>query len=449
MTALLLILAVLVLVLLNGFFVAAEFGLVRARREKLDALVDEGGRPARGARLALYQLDNIAEYLSACQLGITLTSIGIGFLGEVALASILDDALGSFLSHAVAAPLSFVVAYVLATSAHITLGEQVPKIYAITHPEAISIRVARPLQWFRVALKPAISALNAASNGMLRVVGVRAESSEFEEVTRAEDLKMLIAQGVTGGTLDPGEAGMLRGVFHLHEQEARQVMTPIPAVVTVDLSEDVETALRRCISSGHTRLVVTEDDNRDRVRGIVHSNSLARALMAEGPNASIDPLVREAVIVPETKPLDDLLADLQRQRSSMAVVVDEYGRVVGIVTVEDIIEEVVGEIDDETDPAGGHIRRLANGDWFVRGHVAVTDLLDYGVELPVDTDAYNSVGGFVFAELGRLPKRGDTITADGYSIRVESVRENRIEAVRIRERRAQSGAVSGGEQRNA
>ena len=234
---------------------------------------------------------------------------------------------------------------------------------------------------------------------------------------------------------------MLSGVFHLHEQEARQVMTPIPAVVTVDLSEDVETALRRCISSGHTRLVVTEDDNRDRVRGIVHSNSLAQSLMAEGPQASLEPLVREAVIVPETKPLDDLLADLQRQRSSMAVVVDEYGRVVGIVTVEDIIEEVVGEIDDETDPAGGEIRRLANGDWFVRGHVAVTDLLDYGVELPVDTDAYNSVGGFVFAELGRLPKRGDTITADGYSIRVESVRENRIEAVRIRERRAQQGAV--------
>ena len=181
---------------------------------------------------------------------------------------------------------------------------------------------------------------------------------------------------------------------------------------------------------------MTEDENQDRVRGIVHSNSLARQLMAEGPAASIEPLVRDALIVPETKPLDDLLADLQRQRSSMAVVIDEYGRVAGIVTVEDIIEEVVGEIADETDPAGGEVRRLANGDWFVRGHVAVTDLLDYGLELPVDTDAYNSVGGFVFAELGRLPKRGDTITANGYSIRVESVRENRIEAVRIRERRA-------------
>jgi CBS domain containing-hemolysin-like protein len=172
------------------------------------------------------------------------------------------------------------------------------------------------------------------------------------------------------------------------------------------------------------------------VRGLVHVSTLAGQLMREGPKAPVEPIIHDAPIVPETKPLDDLLADLQRQRSSMAIVVDEYGRVVGVVTVEDIIEEVVGEIADETDPAAGEIRRLANGDWFVRGHVAVTDLIDYGLELPVDSDAYNSVGGFVFAELGRLPRRGDTVSADGFSIRVESVRENRIEAVRIRERRS-------------
>jgi CBS domain containing-hemolysin-like protein len=202
----------------------------------------------------------------------------------------------------------------------------------------------------------------------------------------------------------------------------------------VDVSKDVQTALQRGIASGHTRLVVTEDENRDRVRGLVHASALAELLLREGPHASIKPIVHDAPIVPETKPLDDLLAELQRQHTSMAVVVDEYGRVVGVVTVEDIVEEVVGEIADETDPASGEIRRLAGGDWFVRGHVAVTDLADYGLHLPVDSDAYNSVGGFVFAELGRLPQRGDTVTADGFSIRVESVRDNRIEAVRIRAR---------------
>ena len=180
---------------------------------------------------------------------------------------------------------------------------------------------------------------------------------------------------------------------------------------------------------------MTENENRDQVRGLVHSNALARSLLNEGPHASIEPLVHDAPIVPETKPLDDLLADLQRQRTSMAVVVEEYGRVAGIVTVEDIIEEVVGEITDETDPAAGELRRLANGDWLVRGHVAVTDLVDYGVDLPADTDAYNSLGGLVFAELGRLPRRGDTVTAGDFSLRVESVRDNRIETVRIRERR--------------
>ncbi|MGP0100988.1 MAG: hemolysin family protein [Solirubrobacteraceae bacterium] len=228
---------------------------------------------------------------------------------------------------------------------------------------------------------------------------------------------------------------MLTGVFHLHEQEARQVMTPIPAVVTVDVSQDVETALSLGVSSGHTRLLVTEEEDRDRVRGLVHVSELVRLQMQEGPHAPLEPVVHDALIVPETKPLDDLLADLQRQRTSMAVVVDEYGRVVGVVTVEDIIEEIVGEIADETDPAAGEIRRLADGDWFVRGHVAVTDLADYGLHLPVDSDAYNSIGGLVFAELGRLPKRGDTVAANGFSIRVESVRDNRIEAVRIRERR--------------
>ncbi|HEX8067493.1 MAG TPA: hemolysin family protein [Thermoleophilaceae bacterium] len=444
---LLALIALLVLVATNGFFVAAEFALVRARREKLEALAEER---ARGAALALRQIDEIDQYLSACQLGITMASIGIGFLGEPALATLFEDPLGSVISHGVAVPIAFALAFTIATSLHITVGEQVPKIYAITHADGTVRRVARPLQWFRTGLRPLIWGLNSASNSLLRVVGVDAKT-EFEEETRSDDLKMLIARGVTGGTLDPGEAGMLRGVFHLHEQEARQVMTPIPAVVTVDVSEDVQAGLRRCVDSGHTRLVVTEDENTDRVRGIVHNNSLARLLMVNGPEASIEPAVKDALIVPETKPLDDLLADLQRERTSMAVVVDEYGRTVGIVTVEDIIEEIVGEIADETDPLGGAIRRLANGDWYVRGHVPIADLADYGIELPAESDAFNSLGGLVFSELGRLPKRGDIARANGYSLRVESVRENRVEAVRIRDhepdrrrarrRRAEEGAV--------
>jgi magnesium and cobalt exporter, CNNM family len=425
----LLIVAVLALIALNAFFVAAEFSLVRVRSDRLDALAEEG---VRGAALARRVVDEIDEYLSACQLGITMASIAIGFLGEVALARKLEPIFGNVGGHGLAVALSVAIAYLLVTSFHITSGEQVPKIYAIRHPEGIARRIARPLVVFHAIFKPFILLLNAASNAMLRVLGVNAEEG-FEEATRSEDLKMLIARGVSGGTLDPGEAVMLSGVFHLHEQQARNVMTPIVAVVTVDISENVQTALRRCVDSGHTRLLVTEDNNTDHVRGTVHNNSLVRLMMNRGNEAPIETAVKDAVIVPETKPLDDLLADMQRERVSMAVVIDEYGRTEGIVTVEDIIEEVVGEIADETDPTGGAVRRLANGDWYVRGHVPLNDLQDYGVNLPVDTDAYNSVGGLVFDELGRLPKRGDMVRVDGYSLRVESVRENRIEAVRIRD----------------
>jgi CBS domain containing-hemolysin-like protein len=438
MTELLLLFGVAVLVAANGFFVAAEFALVRTRESRVEQMRDEG---RRGATLVLQQIDRIDEYLSACQLGITMASLGIGFLGEPAIASLLEKLFGDAVSHNLSLAISITIAYLITTALHITVGEQVPKIYAIVHSERTALRVARPLHWFRVAFSPLIWALNTGSNALLRLVGVDPKA-EFEEISSSEDLKLIIARSSRGGKLDPGEAGMLSGVFHLHEQEARQVMTPIPAVVTVDVADTVEIALRRAVDSGHTRLVVTEDGNTDRIKGVVHVNSLARRLMTDGPDAPIADSVKDALIVPETKPLDDLLADLQRERASMAVVVDEYGRTAGIVSVEDIIEEVVGEITDETDPAVAGIRRLANGDWWVRGHVPITDLADYGLELPVDSEAYNSVGGFVFGELGRLPKRGDMVRVNGYSLRVESVRENRVEAVRIRDHEGEEERAS-------
>jgi CBS domain containing-hemolysin-like protein len=422
-----------VLVLVNAFFVMAEYALVRSRRERLEALAEEG---KRGARLALQQMDDIGDYISACQIGITMASIAIGALGEPAIEKLLRKPLGGPLSHGLAVAIAVVVSYLLITSAQSTVGEIVPKLYVIQHAEGVARRIARPLRFFRMAFAPFIFVLNAASRAMLRALGTDPDA-EVEGGT-SDDIKRIIHQSQTGGQLEANEAEMLTGVFHLHEQEARQVMTPIPAVVTVDLVQTVNDALRLCVSTGHSRLVVTEDENQDRVKGIVHVNQLVKLLMREGGEVHFAGLVRAAPIVPETKPLDDLLADLQRERTELAIVIDEYGRTAGIVTIEDIIEEVVGEISDETDPAGGAVRRLANGDWFVRGHVAVTDLEDYGLDLPVDTDAYNSVGGFVFAELGRLPKRGDQIAANGYSIRVESVRENRIEAVRIRRRTAPS-----------
>ncbi len=437
MTALFIILTGL-LVLVNSFFTIAEYSLVRSRKTRLQLMAEEG---TRGARMALRLMDDIGDYIAACQVGITMASIGIGALGEPALAHLFEHVFGGAVGHGAAVVASVVIAYLLITVTQSIVGEIAPKLYTIQHAEDLARRIARPLHAARVLFSPFIVVLNAASSALVRATGT--DPGAEPEGGRPEDIKRIIADSSRGGSLDIGEANMLTGVFHLHEQEARQVMTPIPAVVTVDLSETVQDSLRRCVDTGHSRLVVTEDFNQDRVKGIVHVNQLVKLTMSEGYEAHFDKLVRPAPIVPETKPLDDLLADLQRERTELAIVIDEYGRTAGIVTTEDIIEEIVGEIMDETDPAAGAVRRLASGDWFVRGHVAITDLEDYGLHLPVDTDAYNSVGGFVFAELGRLPKRGDQITADGYSIRVESVRENRIEAVRIRQRHQRSEPVAG------
>jgi CBS domain containing-hemolysin-like protein len=423
--SILLLVLLLLLIAINGFFVAAEFALVRSRRGKIEQLAEEG---ESGAEAVVGQLERIDESLSACQVGVTMASIGIGFLGEPSLAKLLEPVFGG-LSSGAAAAISLAIAFILVTAVHISVGEQVPKMLAIANAERTARRVSRPLDWFRAFTAPVTKALSGLSNGIVRLFGVNPK--DLEERVTSEDLKQIIDRSRIGGTLDPGEAGMLGGVFHLHEQEAREVMTPIPAVVTIDASETVEQALRRCVTSGHTRLVVIEDDNPDKVRGLVHNNSLVRLYMSDGAEASIEPVIRDALIAPETRPLDDLLHDLQVQRTSMAVVVDEYGRTVGIVTVEDILEEVVGEIEDETDPRAAALRQLSNGDWFVRGHVSLGDLSDVGIHLPVDSDSYNSIGGFVFAELGRLPKRGDAISVDGLTIRVESVRENRIVAVRI------------------
>ena len=264
-----------VLVAINAFFVIAEYALVRSRRARLEIMREQR---MKGAGLALEQLGNINEYISAVQIGVTLTSIGIGALGEPALASVLKGTLGNTLGHGVAVAIAVAVAFLIISSVQLVAGEMVPKFYAIDRAESVARRVARPLRAFTLLVHPFVVLLTAVAGRILRLLGV---DTSFERSGGSSDeLKRLIAESHAGGHIDPGEAGMLTGVFHLHEQEARQVMTPIPAVVTIDVSQDVETALRLCVSSGHTRLLVTEEEDRDRVRGIVHVSALARQLLS-------------------------------------------------------------------------------------------------------------------------------------------------------------------------
>lgn len=422
-----------VLVLLNGCFVAAEFALVRSRRTRVEAL--QRTKPhARAFKTLLHQLDNLSEYLSSCQFGITLASLGIGFIGEPTLAGAAEPLIGNVFAHGIATVLAVTFAYLAVTVAHVTAGEQVPKMMAIVHPEKIALYLAFPLHIFTIMMGPGIRVLNWLSLAVLRLLKIR--DIHLQEDTNSEDVRALIAQAKAGGKLDSGEAGMLSGVFHLHEQQARQIMTPAPALVMIDVNQSVEAALRAAVEAGHSRLVVIEDGDRDKVKGSVHVSALAAKLLQHGSDAQIHSLVRDVPIVPETKSLDDVLTDLQRLRSSLAVVVDEYGRVVGLVTVEDIVEEVVGEIHDETDTTAKDIRVLANSDLLVRGHTPIADLAEYGVELPEDSDAYTSVGGLVFHTLGRLANQGDVVHITGTALRVESIEGNRIQTVRIRRGRS-------------
>jgi len=416
------IVAALLLVLLNGFFVAAEFSLARARMTRLDQLAEQG----RGsAVLAREQVRHIDRYLAACQLGITLASLGLGWLGEPAFAHIIEPALESIgLGESSATLTAVIIAFAIITVLHVVVGELAPKTVAIQRAEPTALSIARPLEWFRWVFSPFIFLLNGAGNALVRALGVE-PASERELASTPEDLQILIAQSEEGGAIEPEEADMLEGVFGLQESLTRDIMTPRPEVTTLVADQPVLSALTQALGTRHSRFPVL---NGDGVLGIVHLSQLARGLLESGEDTPVRGLVGPALFVPETQPVDDLLRQLQARRASVAVVLDEYGDFAGVVTVEDVIEEIVGEIDDERDRAAA-VDQLPDGRLIVRGHVPIEDLADHGVELVDDT--VTSVGGLVFTRLGRLPRTGDSVTTDGWQLTVEAMRGTRVVLVAI------------------
>ena len=416
------IVAALVLVLLNGFFVAAEFSLARARMTRLDQLADAG---RGGAVRAREQVRHIDRYLAACQLGITLASLGLGWLGEPAFAQLIEPALSSIgLGEGSATLTSVILAFAIITVLHVVVGELAPKTVAIQRAEATALSIARPLEWFRVLFSPFIHLMNGAGNRLVRALGVE-PASESELASTPEDLQILIAQSEEGGAIEPEEADMLEGVFGLQESLTRDIMTPRPEVTTLGADMPVRAALTAALGTRHSRFPVL---NGDGVHGIVHLSQLARGLLEGGENVKVRDLSGAALFVPETLPVDDLLRLLQAHHASLAVVLDEYGDFAGVVSVEDVIEEIVGEIDDERDRAPA-VDQRPDGRLIVRGHVPIEDLTDYGVELVDET--VTSVGGLVFTRLGRLPRTGDGVTVDGWQLTVEATRGTRVVLVAI------------------
>jgi len=430
------LLAVVLLVAANAFFVAAEFALVSAEDARLARMASRGDRLARTVRSAQKELN---LYLSSCQVGITLASLGLGWIGEPALAETMSSTFGGLPApfdwltrHAVAATIAFTII----TFLHVVLGELMPKALAIFHPEPVARWTVWPLIAFTRAGAPLIWTLNETANVLLRMLGFRLPS-EAERVHSPEEIKMLVRRSRELGKLDLHEQAMIYGVFELTGTMTREVMTPRPDIVALpdDVGFDELVATTR--ESGHSRIPIYRE-NLDDVVGIVLVKDLLATATGEHQDFDVKRIMREPHFVPDTKPVLDLLAELRRLKTHMAIVVDEFGGTDGLVTLEDLIEEIVGEIYDEYDVARPIFSTTTRGEPLIDGGAPLDDVNDrYGLRLPLED--YDTLGGFILGELGHVPRRGETVTVAGASLVVERVDERRIRAVRLVKRTEEAG----------
>jgi putative hemolysin len=430
------LLAVAGLLLLNAFFVAAEYGLVTARRTRITELRDQGDNRAR---LVLRITANPPRFIAAMQLGVTLTSLAIGALGEPVFSHVFEPIPATIIS--------FVLAFLVITYLHVVIGELVPKGIALGHAESTALIVSRPVSWFFVLMGPLIWVLEHSSDAVLRLLGLEPPGEERSALSEAE-LKMLLDRSTESGELEQQEQEMLYKVFDFADKEVSEVMVPRPDVVALSIELPPEEALAAVIDSPYTRYPVYRE-NLDNVVGILHVRDLFSALVDRGiANVVIEEIVRDAYIVPETKDLAAMLTEFRRTNQHMAIVVDEYGAMQGIVTLEDLLEEIVGEIEDEFDLPDESIERVDDDTIRIAGTFPIDDFNEqFGTEL-TDED-YHTVGGFVFGLLGRAPEAGDSIDFDGMRFDVLEVEGSRILklAVTFMERSDRREPVPEGESR--
>jgi CBS domain containing-hemolysin-like protein len=397
--------AVIVLIALNGFFVAGEIALVSIRRTRVQELAEEG---EKRAILVAHAVDDINRFISTIQVGVTMCSLAIGWLGEPLVARLLDSPLsGAGLSKEAIHGVAFVVAFLVITYLHVVFGELGPKYMALQSSERVALVVIRPLDLLRRLLTPLVAVLNRSSLLFFRMLGIKPVGG-LHMIHSEEELKMLVSQSSRGGVLQDSEQEMLYNVFDFADTSVAEVMVPRPDVVAFEVSTPPAELLQRIVSQPYTRYPVYREDMDDIV-GILHVRDLFNAAEQHGKaNVALEPLLRPVHIVPESKSLAGLLGDFRRSKSHMALVVDEYGSLAGIVTLEDLIEEIVGEIDDEHDRPEQPVERISDNHIRVDGKFAIDELNErFGLHLP--TDDYHTVGGFVFGELGQQPHEGDVV----------------------------------------
>ena len=418
MSLLLQLIAVAGLLLLNAFFVAAEYGLVTARRTRIIELHHAGNRRARDV---LRITADPPRFIAAMQLGVTLTSLGIGALGEQALA----DALGNVMATVVAV----LIAYLVLTFLHVVIGELVPKGIALGHSEGTALFVSAPVRGFFIVLRPLIWFLQRSTEVVLRGLGLQPPGAEDDVLSEAE-LRIVVSQSTRHGEIEEQEQEMLYKVFDFADKEASDVMVPRPEVVALSIHLPPEQALEAVMDSPYTRYPVYRE-SLDDVVGILHVRDLFSALRERGMHeVKIDEIVRPAHIVPETKDLAALLAEFRRTNQHMAIVVDEYGEMEGIVTLEDLLEEIVGEIEDEFDLPDESVEQVDDDTIRIDGTFPIDDFNErFRTDLPAED--YHTVAGFVFGLLGRQPEVGDDISHDGLRFDVLEVEGSRINKIAV------------------
>jgi CBS domain containing-hemolysin-like protein len=418
---------------LNALFVAAEFAFVRIRGTQIDRLVEEGKATAGMVKAAREKLD---AYLAVCQLGITISSLGLGALAEPVIDDVLvRPALGAFglpesISHAIAFPLAFGIVSFM----HVVFGELAPKTVAIQSPEATSLFVAPFMKFFYYLLFPGIVLFNGTANAFTRMFGYP-PASESDEIHSEEEIRQLVAQSTRSGILEEVEENMLEGVFELEDTIAREIMVPRPDVVSLPAGMPLKDLVTTVAAGHYTRYPVYEEESPDRVLGAVHVKDVLRAVESGGSiegDVTARELVRNVLVVPENKPLDDLLSDFQKQEIQMAIVIDEWGSFEGLITIEDILEEIVGEIRDEFDEEEPAVRRLSDGSYAIDGRIPIAVVND-ALETDFESEDFDTIGGLILGQLGRPPEVGDEVRLDSHVLRVDETDGPRVAQVVVRQ----------------
>lgn len=422
--------AVFLLVLTNGFFVAAEFSLVSVRRTRISELVSQGNPAAAWVQRAIENPDRV---IAATQLGITLASLGLGWIGEPALSHLLLPVVNLFpleiqseISHSISAA----VAFIFITFLHVVVGELAPKSIALQNPERTSLAVARPTVFSEWVFKPAIWALNGAGNLILRLIGIQ-PATGHEMVHSVQELKMLVSASAEGGVMQAEESEMLHAIFDLGELVVRQVMIPRTEVIAVEADTPLPEIIGLVTQSTFTKFPVFEE-SLDQVTGIVHVKDLLRAMQApDGPSTTARMLAREPMFVPETISVSALLEQFRDNRQHIAIVLDEFGGTAGLVTLEDLLEEIVGEVSDPFDTINPEIQTLADGSILIDGLTLIEEV-NQQLNLNLQDPNYDTIAGYALGKLGHIPRPGEVLEGDNVRLRVESMDGLRIAQLSLR-----------------